>query len=65
MSISRIESSKKKRINLTIPELAEELGVKESYLYEKSRRNQIPGMFRIGKFVRINLPEFYRKVGVE
>ena len=44
--------------NVTVPEWAEIVGVKTSYGYEMSRHNRVPGMFRIGKFVRIHLPTF-------
>ncbi len=51
--------------NVTIPEWARIVGVKKSYGYELSRRNAIPGMFRVGKFVRVNLPTYYAKSGIE
>ena len=45
--------------NLTVPEWARIVGVKTSYGYEMSRHDRIPGMFRIGKFVRVHMPTFY------
>ena len=50
--------------NLTIREWARVVNVKVSYAYEASRHNRIPGMFRVGKFVRINLPAYYKAKGL-
>ena len=47
--------------NVTIPELAVIGKFKESYLYEKSRKDELSGMFRLGKFVRINLRKFHEE----
>ena len=56
------EKQEHRRHNLTIPQLAEETQTPESYWYEKSRRNEIPGMFRIGRLIRIDLARFYEEV---
>jgi len=50
---------------VNLPEWASIVGVKKSYAYEQSRHNRIPGLFRVGKFVRVHLPTFYRDSGVE
>ena len=39
------------RVFLTVNEAAERLGVKRSWIYERTRRNTIPHR-RLGKFVR-------------
>ena len=39
------------RVFLTVNEAAERLGVKRSWIYERTRRNKIPHR-RLGKFVR-------------
>ena len=44
----------------TITELATELNVNESFLYERSRMNALPGLRRLGRFLRVNVEEFYR-----
>ena len=44
---------------LTIPQIASETQTKSSYWYERSRRDDIPGLRRIGKFIRIDRDEFY------
>jgi len=44
---------------LSIPELAEELSIATSWLYERSRLNTLPGMRRVGRFLRIDRDEFY------
>ena len=43
---------------ITIPRLAAKIGVPASWLYERSRHDALPGMRRIGKYVRINEHEF-------
>jgi len=45
---------------ITIPELAKELGISANFLYQRSRFGKIPGLRRIGRFVRIERSEFYR-----
>lgn len=39
---------------LSIQELAKRWGVPESWLYERSRHNALPGMIRLGKYVRFS-----------
>ena len=51
--------------NVTLKEWAKIVNVKDSYAYEQSRHDRIPGMFRVGKFVRVNLPAFYKAKGLE
>ena len=43
----------------TIRELAEELQIPASWFYERSRTNSLPGMIRIGKYIRIDREIFY------
>ena len=43
---------------VTIPELALRRNLKVSWLYERSRKNAVPGMVRYGGLVRIDLDEF-------
>ena len=44
---------------LTIPQLAEELQLPRSWFYERSRQDNLPGLRRLGKYVRIDRGEFY------
>ncbi len=44
---------------VTLPELAEEIKVPLSWLYERSRRNAIPGQRRAGRHIRVKLDEFH------
>jgi len=39
---------------LTIKEVSERFGVPKSWLYARSRHNALPGMVRLGKYVRFN-----------
>ena len=51
---------------LTVPEAALKLQVACSFVYERTRRNDMPGMVRIGKYVRIResaLQEFIESGG--
>jgi len=50
--------SARPKVLMTIFELAEYTGTKASFLYEKSRHNEIPGQYRIGSLVRVDLDEF-------
>ena len=43
---------------LTIAELAQERNLKESWLYERSRRGGLPGQLRFGRLIRVDLAEF-------
>jgi predicted DNA-binding transcriptional regulator AlpA len=46
-----MESHTERLFSLT--ETAELLNIPVSWLYERSRRNALPGMVRLGKYVRI------------
>jgi len=37
---------------LTISQVSEQFGVAKSWLYERSRHNALPGMVRLGKYLR-------------
>jgi len=54
----RNENNDTKKL-LTIPQLAEEFQLKESWLYERSRFDSLPGQRRVGKYIRIDRDEFY------
>jgi excisionase family DNA binding protein len=43
---------------LTVEQAANLLQVPVSWIYRQTRRNALPGMRRIGKYVRIYRPEF-------
>ncbi len=43
----------------TIDEIAKETKTKKSFWYERSRRDSIPGLLRIGKFLRVDRDRFY------
>ena len=47
----------------TLNEVARRWGIPVSWLYERSRRNELPGQKRLGRHIRIDL-ELFRK-GVE
>ena len=51
--------------NVSLKEWARIVDVKLSYAYEQSRHDNISGMFRVGKFIRVNLPAFYAAKGIE
>ena len=44
---------------ITLPQLAAETKKKVCYWYERSRHGNIPGLVRIGKFIRIDRERFY------
>jgi predicted DNA-binding transcriptional regulator AlpA len=44
---------------ITIPQLAKETHLPISWLYERSRRDELPGMRRAGKYVRVDRDEFF------
>lgn len=44
--------------DLTLKELAAARNLKVSWLYERSRRNELPGQRRYGRLIRVNLQEF-------
>jgi hypothetical protein len=43
---------------VTVAQLAAHTGVPASFFYERSRHDAIPGQVRVGRYVRIHLPEF-------
>lgn len=48
---------------LTLNQIADRWSIKLSWLYERSRRNELPGQHRIGsRLVRIDVEEFDRGV---
>ena len=48
-------------LNVSISELAEITKTKRSQLYELSRQDRLPGMFRVGRLVRVHLPAFFHE----
>jgi predicted DNA-binding transcriptional regulator AlpA len=61
MNEKNCETGQKLQLNrtcLTIPELARARGLKESWLYERSRRDVLPGQVRYGRLIRVDLEEF-------
>lgn len=46
----------------TLKEVAERWDIPVSWLYERSRRNELPGQKRLGRHVRISLEEFEKGV---
>lgn len=46
------------REQVSISELAKARGLKESWLYERSRRDALPGQVRYGRLIRVDLEEF-------
>jgi len=48
---------------LSLEELSVERNLKRSWLYERSRRNELPGQRRLGRLIRIDLNEF--DIGVQ
>jgi|2_EtaG_2_1085320.scaffolds.fasta_scaffold131821_1 hypothetical protein len=60
----RSEDTLAHRENVSLREWAKIVDVKDSYAYEQSRHNNIPGIFRVGKFVRVHLPTFYKASGI-
>jgi predicted DNA-binding transcriptional regulator AlpA len=44
---------------LTIPELALLTKIPCSWLYERTRHNSLPGMVRIGKYIRVVREPFF------
>ena len=57
-----LETSENSRY-MTLPELSRERKLKLSWLYERSRRDKLPGQRRFGRLIRVNLNEF--DAGVE
>jgi len=46
----------------TLNEVAKRWGIPISWLYERSRRNELPGQKRLGRHVRVSLEEFQKGV---
>jgi predicted DNA-binding transcriptional regulator AlpA len=44
----------------TLEEIAKRWGLKRSWLYEKSRKDELPGQFRLGRQIRIDIEAFDR-----
>ena len=61
MSDKFVEEPTKKTYT-TLPQLATQADIPLSWLYERSRRDALPGLRRIGKYVRIDAAEFFEAV---
>lgn len=46
----------------TLKELADRYNLRLSWLYERSRRDELPGQIRLGALVRVDLDEFEKGV---
>lgn len=46
----------------TLRELSAKWDLRMSWLYERSRRNDLPGMLRLGRHIRVDLDEWDRAV---
>jgi len=44
---------------LSLRQLAQEANIPLSWLYDRSRRDALPGQYRVGKYVRVNRDEFF------
>ena len=47
---------------VTLKEVAERWSIPISWLYERSRRDELPGMTRLGRHVRVDLELFEKGV---
>ncbi|MBK35919.1 MAG: hypothetical protein CME26_10380 [Gemmatimonadetes bacterium] len=47
---------------VTLKEIAERYNLRLSWLYERSRRGELPGMVRLGNLVRVDIEEFDKGV---
>ena len=45
---------------LKISELAQEIDIPPSWLYERSRRDALPGLRRLGRHLRVDRDEFFQ-----
>lgn len=43
---------------VTLDELSQIARIPKSWLYERSRRNALPGLRRLGRLIRVDLGEF-------
>ncbi len=48
------------RTMLTVPQAAEYLGIKNTKAYELAARNELPGLVRIGRLVKVHNPTLDR-----
>lgn len=48
---------------ISVPEWGRRLGVSKEAAYAAGRRNEIPGLFRIGRLVRVNWRAFMTATG--
>ncbi len=48
------------RTLLTVPEAAELLRIKNTKCYELAARNELPGLVRVGRLVRVHRPTLER-----
>lgn len=48
------------RTMLTVPQAAEYLGIKNTKAYELAARNELPGLVRIGRLVKVHKPTLDR-----
>lgn len=48
------------RTLLTVPEAAEYLGIRNTKAYEMAARNELPGLVRIGRLVKVHKPTLDR-----
>jgi excisionase family DNA binding protein len=51
-----VEQELDERAMLTIPEVARILGVGRHGMYLRARRGEVPGLVRIGRFLRVHRP---------
>ncbi len=55
-----IQISTPERTMLTVPQAAEYLGIKNTKAYELAARNELPGLVRIGRLVKVHKPTLDR-----
>lgn len=48
------------RTMLTVPEAAAYIGIRNTKAYEMAARNELPGMVRIGRLVKVHRPTLDR-----
>ncbi len=48
------------RTMLTVPQAAQYLGIKNTKAYELAARNELPGLVRIGRLVKVHKPTLDR-----
>jgi|AP45_3_1055517.scaffolds.fasta_scaffold530546_1 hypothetical protein len=47
---------------LTLREAADQVRLPLSWFYERSRRDALPGLRRVGKYIRLNRDDFFAAV---